>query len=96
MWENFLCIFECLLTQNPTNKAVNSLDSSRTYGWVLENPAARGSRELFLPANDFKTCYAAGFPKKLPDFGGLETKQRHELQTWFFFTCPSTHELNVI
>ena len=44
-------------------KALNSLGSSRTYGWQLENPTASGSRELFLLANDFKTCYTVNFPK---------------------------------
>ena len=42
-------IFEHLLTQNPTN-------SSRPYRRLLENPKRWGSRELFLPENDFKTC----------------------------------------
>ena len=35
-----------------------------------------------LLANDFKTCYTvnlANSPKKLPDFGTLETNQRHEI-----------------
>ena len=59
----------------------SSLDFSITYGGLLENPNARGSRELFLMANDFKTCYAVNFPKRLPDFGHLDTSQRHEIQT---------------
>ena len=44
-------------------KALNSLDSSRTYGSQLENSTASGSRELFLLVNDFKTCYTVNFPK---------------------------------
>ena len=40
-----------------------------------------GSRELFLPGNDFQTGFAVNFPKKHPDFGGLETNRRHEIQT---------------
>ena len=32
--------------------------------------------ELFLPENDFKTCFTVNFPKKHPDFGRLKTKQR--------------------
>ena len=51
-------IFECLLTQNP-----NSLDSSRTYGRLLEN-LKLGSRESFLLENEFRACYTVTFPKK--------------------------------
>ena len=43
------CIFEFLLTHNPTKSTFNSLDSSRTYGGPLENPKTGVSRELFLP-----------------------------------------------
>ena len=41
---DFLGIFECLLTQNPTNQ--NS----------QENPETWDSRELFQLENNFKTC----------------------------------------
>ena len=37
-------------------KIHNSLVSTRLYGRLLENPKTWGSRELFLPENDFKTC----------------------------------------
>ena len=68
------CIFECLLTRNPTNqKALNSLDSSRPCGRLLENQKTGSSRELFLPAHDFQTSSTKIFQKKHPDFGGLET-----------------------
>ena len=40
-------IFEC----HP--KAVYSLDSSRPYCRLLQNQKTRGSRELFLPENDY-------------------------------------------
>ena len=62
-------------------KALNSLDSSRPNGRLSQNPKTGGFRELFLPENDFKTCSTVNFPKKHPDFGGLETNQRHEIQT---------------
>ena len=32
-----------------------------------------GSRESFLLENDFNICYTVNFPKKHPDFGGLES-----------------------
>ena len=41
--------------------------------------------ELFLPESDFKTSFEVNFTKKHPDFGGLETSQRHETQTIIFF-----------
>ena len=53
-------------------------------------------RELFLPENDFQTCSAVNFPEKNPDFGGLETNRRHEIQTQIFFHMPFTYELNII
>ena len=53
------------------------------------------SRDLFLPEKDFKTSSALNFPKKYPVFGGLETNERHENQTKFFFMCPSTYELDM-
>ena len=46
------CIFQHLLTQNPTNQG--SLDTSRTYERLLENPKTEGSRELFQPENNFQ------------------------------------------
>ena len=40
-----------------------------------------GYRELLLPENDFQTSPVVNFPKKHPDFGGLETNPSHEIQT---------------
>ena len=60
------CVFECLLTYNSTLLKINNyLDSSRTYGKLLENPNTRNSRELCLPENDFKTFSMANFEKWL-------------------------------
>ena len=78
------CIFQHLLTQNPTNQG-SSLSWSFQTIWLLENPKTEGSRELFLPENDFKTCYTLNFIKKHPDSGGLETNQRPGSQTLIFF-----------
>ena len=66
-------------------KALYSLDSSRSYERLLENTKTGASRDLFLPESDFKTSSAVHFPKKHPDFGGLETNQRHKTQTRIFF-----------
>ena len=74
------CIFEPLLTLNPTNKIHNSLDSSRPYGRLLKIRKTGGSRELFLHENHYQTSSAINFPKNQSDFGGLETNQRHGIQ----------------
>ena len=39
----------------------------------------KGFRGLFLPKNDLKTWSAVIVPKKQAEFGGLETKWRHEV-----------------
>ena len=82
-----LYIFECLLTRNTTNQY--SLDSSITYGWLLENLKARGFRELFLPANDFKTCYTVNFPKKNSRFWTPGKDMKFTLD--FFFSHALLH-----
>ena len=74
-------------------KALYSLDSSKSYGRLLEYSKTGASRDLFLPESDFKTSSAVNFSKKHPDFGGLETNQRQETQTRIFFICSSTYEL---
>ena len=59
-------VFECLLTYNSTLlKIINYLDSSRTYGKLLENPNTRNSREFCLPENDFKAFSTANSTKSL-------------------------------
>ena len=60
-------------------KSLDSLDSSRPYGRLLGNHKTGGSGELCLPENDFQTSSTKNFPKH-PDFGGLETNRRHEIQ----------------
>ena len=63
----------------PIIKGLNSPDSVRLNGRLLQNPKTRGFRELFLPKNDLQTCSAANFTKKHVDFGSLETNRRHEI-----------------
>ena len=53
----------------------------RPYGGLLKHPKTEGTKELFLPKNDFKNSTTLNFPKRHPDFGDLETNQRHEIQT---------------
>ena len=96
LWKEFFVFLNVYCPKTHLIKALYSLDSSRSYGRLLENPKTGASRDLFLPESDFKTSSAVNFPKKHPDFGGLETNQKHETQTRiFFFICPSTYELNI-
>ena len=77
-------ICECLLTHDPTNQGSQSSGFSRTYVRQSENLKTGDSKESFLLENDFETCYSVTFPKKNhPDFGCLETNQRHEIQAFF-------------
>ena len=66
-------------------KALYSLDSSRSYGRLLENPKRGSFRDFFLPESDFRTSSAVNFPKKDPDFGEVEANLRHETQTRILF-----------
>ena len=63
------------INQNLTNQGSQLF--SRPYG----NPKRRASMELHLPKNNFKISSVVDFPKKHPDFGGLETNQKHETHT---------------
>ena len=57
-------------------KALNSLDSSRPYGRLLENQKTGGSRELFLPENDFQTSSTNIFPKQASRFWKPENQPK--------------------
>ena len=78
-WQNFFAFLNAYYPKTQLIKALNSLDSSRPHGKLLESPKIGSFRELFLPQNDFKTCSAVNFPNNYPDFGGRETNQRHEI-----------------
>ena len=78
----------CLWMVSSLIQSLNSLDSSKPYGGLLLNQKAGGSKELFLPKTDFQNSSTKIFPKKHPDFGGLETNRRHEIQSWFFLHMP--------
>ena len=76
-WQEFLAYLNAYCPKTHLMKALYSLDSSRPNGRLSQNPKTGGFRELFLPENDFKTCSTVNFPKKHPDFGGLETNRRY-------------------
>ena len=58
------CISECVLPQDPSNQALNSLDSSWPNRGISKSPETGGFRKLFLPENDFQTCSTVNFKNK--------------------------------
>ena len=76
----FFGIFECLFTPKSIQTMLSTLliDSSRSYKRPLENQKTEGSRELFLPENDFQTSSIVNFPKNIEI---LETR-KPKLKTW--------------
>ena len=80
-WQKFIVFLNARYSKTHLLKALNSLDSSRTYGRLSENQKTGGSRELFLPENDFRTRSTKNSLKNHLDFGELETNQRHEIQS---------------
>ena len=52
-WQKLTVFLNAHYSKTHLLKALNSLDSSRTYGRLSENQKTGGSRELFLPENDF-------------------------------------------
>ena len=63
-------IFECLLPQKPSNPRRR----------LLENQKIGGSKELFLPENDYKNCSAENFPTNM-----------HILEAW-----KPTEDMNLV
>ena len=84
-------IFGCLLPKTYLIKALNSFGSSRPYKRLLQIQKRGGSRELFLPENDFQPSSTVKFSKNYRDFGGLETNRRHEIQTSICFQFHITY-----
>ena len=73
-------IFECLLPQKPSNPISQLSWFSRPYGRLLENQKIGGSKELFLPENDYKNCSAENFPTNM-----------HILEAW-----KPTEDMNLV
>ena len=78
--ETFFCMFECLLSQNPSNQISQLLILPDHTEDCQKIKKKGGPRDLFLPENDFQNSSTKKFPKKRPNFEGLETNQRHEIQ----------------
>ena len=64
-WQKFFAYLNDYEPQAQLIKIHNSLDSSRPYRRLLENQKTRGSREFFLPENDFQTIFAVNFLKNI-------------------------------
>ena len=77
-------------------KIHNSVDSSKPYGRLSENPKTWSSRELFLPENDSKACSTVNFPKNIQILENWKPTKDMKFRLAFFYTCPSIYELNVI
>ena len=66
--ENCWLKFSAFLNAYLSKTQLNFFDSFRPYGRLLENQKTRGSREIFLPENDFQASSAVNFPKKTSRF----------------------------
>ena len=53
------------INPNAIIKGLNSLDSARLNGRLLQNPKTRGFRELFLPKNDLQIALQQIFQKNM-------------------------------
>ena len=55
------------ITPKPIESKLSSLliDSSRPHKRLLQNQKRGGSRELFLPGNDFQTSSTVNIPKNI-------------------------------
>ena len=73
--QKFLAFLNVYYSKTHLIKALNSLDCSIPNGKLSQHPKTGGFKEWFLPESDFKTCSAVSFPKKHPDFGGLDTQK---------------------
>ena len=82
--QTFLAFFNVSYSKTHLITAFYCVDSSRSFGRLLENSKTGACRGLCLPESDFKTSSAVNFPKRHPEFGGPETNQRHEIQTRIF------------
>ena len=65
---NFFAFLNAYYPKTHLIKSHNSLNSSRSYGRLLENQKTGGSRKLFPSENDFQTSSAVNFPKKTSRF----------------------------
>ena len=53
-WQKFFAFLIAYKPKTLLIKALNSIDSARSYGRLSQNLKTGGFRELFLPESDFK------------------------------------------
>ena len=90
--QKFLAFLNVYYLKTHLIKALYSLDSSRPNGRLSQNSKTGSFRELFLPKNDFKTCFAANFPKNIQILEAWKPTEAIKFGLEVFFTC----ELNVV
>ena len=72
------------------------IDSSRSYKRLLKNKTTGGSRELFLPENDFQTSSTANFPKNIQILEARKPTEDMKFRVEFFLHNLVDNELNII
>ena len=77
---NFFAYLHAYYFKAHLMEAFNSLDSSKPYGRLLENPKTGCFLKLFLPENDFKNCSAISLPKQKARLW-MPLNQTHDIQT---------------
>ena len=77
----FFAFLNVFYAQNPANPISQLFRFFQIIWKTVRNQKTGGSKELFLPKSDFQNRSTKFFLKKHPDFGGLETNQRLEIQT---------------
>ena len=71
-------------------KSLNFLDSSRPYERLIENEKTGGSRELFLPEDDFLNSYTKiFFEKSMKILEPWKSPENKKFRLNFF--CSSIH-----
>ena len=75
-WQKSFTFLNVYEPQTQIIKALNCLDSSRSYGKLLENPKPGAFEELFLSENDFKSSSRVFFFKKMSRFWRPENKPK--------------------
>ena len=84
LWKEFFVFLNVYCPKTHLIKALYSLDSSRSYGRLLENPKTGASRDLFLPESDFKTSSAVNFLKNIQILEAWKQTKDMKLKLEFF------------
>ena len=66
----------------------NFVDSSKPYGRLLENQKTGGSKELFLPGNDFQNSFTKIFQNNIQILETWKPTEDVKFRLEFFFHMP--------